>query len=151
EADPVARPPRLVARVADPLRGAVREHLEPRVPGEQRHAREALAREAQDAPLAHGRHGGEDLLLLSFDRHADPCAAGTAATIRSGVIGTSSTNTPSGRSASLTALATAVGAMSRPPSPAPLTPYSVNGEGVSWCSSTMSGTSCIVGSRYSRS
>ena len=43
----------------------------------------------------------------------------------------SSTRTPKGASASSTAAARAAGAIMRPPSPPPLTPYSVKGDGVS--------------------
>ena len=50
-----------------------------------------------------------------------------------------------------TALAIAVGATSLPPSPVPFTPYSVKGDGVCTCSTMISGTSCKLGIRYSRS
>src|SRR5262249_40044425 len=48
-----------------------------------------------------------------------------------GVIGDTSISTPSGRKASLTALAMAAGGAIAPPSPIPLTPNSVCGAGVS--------------------
>ena len=49
-------------------------------------------------------------------------AASTASTRRRGEIGECSTSTPSGRKASLTALAIAAGGAIAPPSPIPLTP-----------------------------
>ncbi|MEY9726030.1 hypothetical protein ABIA07_001931 [Bradyrhizobium yuanmingense] len=52
-------------------------------------------------------------------------AASTAATIRCGVIGDCISSTPSGRSASLTALAIAAGGAIAPPSPMPFTPNCV--------------------------
>src|SRR5947209_2415442 len=60
------------------------------------------------------------------------CACATHLTIFSGVIGNSSILTPKGLSASSTARVTAGGATIRPPSPPPLTPYAVKGEGVTW-------------------
>ena len=74
-------------------------------------------------------------------------AASTSVASRSGVIGSSAMVTPSGASASSTALASAAGAIMRPPSPPPFTPYSVKGEGVSTCPISMRGTSWAVGSR----
>ena len=65
-------------------------------------------------------------------------------------IGSSLTQTPKEARASLMALAIAVGAISRPPSPDPFTPYSVHGDGVCSCSMRMGGASLIEGMRYSR-
>jgi len=70
---------------------------------------------------------------LSGDFHISQSAPGFAnaravpmpATMRCGVIGETSNSTPSGRSASLTALAMAAGGAMAPPSPIPLTPNSV--------------------------
>ena len=67
---------------------------------------------------------------------------------RIGVIGSPSTFTPNGRSASSTAAAIAGGAPIRPPSPPPLIPNSVNGDGVStWPTRMFAGTSFSVGIR----
>ncbi|MHC2384540.1 hypothetical protein ACVIU7_000212 [Bradyrhizobium liaoningense] len=67
-----------------------------------------------------GEGSGLHAALLSAAR-----AASTAATIRCGVIGDCISSTPSGRSASLTALAIAAGGAIAPPSPMPLTPNCV--------------------------
>src|SRR5690606_29968749 len=63
----------------------------------------------------------------------------------SGVMGVSSSSTPVGRSASLTALSTAAGAPMVPPSPAPLAPVSVNADGVCRWWRRTSGISWAVG------
>ena len=49
----VSGAPRLVAGGADPLWAAVVEHLERRMPREERHAREPLPGEREDPALAH--------------------------------------------------------------------------------------------------
>src|SRR5712692_1589869 len=70
---------------------------------------------------------------------------------RSGESGSESTETPRGASASDTALARAGSGAMAPPSPMPLIPPTVKGDGVSmWCTS-MAGTSVALGSRYSMS
>lgn len=61
---------------------------------------------------------------------AQPEPVASVSSRRLGVIGVSDTSTPLPRSASLTALAIAAGGGIAPPSPSPLTPYSVNGDGV---------------------
>src|SRR5205807_8127287 len=66
--------------------------------------------------------------IVPIDYEACP----THLTIFSGVIGSSSILIPNGLSASSTARVTAGGATMRPPSPPPLTPNAVKGEGVSW-------------------
>ena len=58
----VERAPGPVARRPQALRRAVGEHLEAGVAGEDRHAREAVARQAQDAALADQRVRGQHLL-----------------------------------------------------------------------------------------
>ena len=66
---------------------------------------------------------------------------------RWGVSGSSVISTPSGASASAIAFATAAGAPIVPPSPTPLKPPSVVGDGRSrWCTS-IAGTSEAVGTR----
>jgi undecaprenyl-diphosphatase len=64
---------------------------------------------------------------------------------RSGVSGSDRTTAPKGDSASSTALATAAGPGMDPPSPTPLAPSGVNGEGVSSRPTSISGTSSAVG------
>ena len=65
-----------------------------------------------------------------------------------GVSGSESTLMPSGLSASSTAAAMAGGAPMRPPSPPPLMPYSVKGDGVStWPTRMSTGVSIRVGCR----
>src|SRR5262245_4424462 len=72
-------------------------------------------------------------------------AALSAVRIRCGVRGVSLTSTPNPRSASFTALKIAAGGGMAPPSPTPLMPYSVLGDGVSiWCT-TMRGMSVAAG------
>jgi hypothetical protein len=67
---------------------------------------------------------------------------------RSGVSGRRrSAKSPSGESASATALATHTGVLMLLPSPRPLAPRGVNGDGVSLCRITASGTSQLVGTR----
>src|SRR5262249_13323657 len=67
--------------------------------------------------------------------------------MRSGVIGSSVMRTPSGARASLTAALIAAGAIIRPPSPPPLTPGGVYGDGVATCPIASSGTSIADGIR----
>ncbi len=64
---------------------------------------------------------GERCRLHAADLSASP-AARIASTIRRGEIGECRSSTPSGRSASFTALAMAAGGAMAPPSPIPLTP-----------------------------
>ena len=92
------------------VRRAVGHHLERRVAGEQRHAVEPGGRQASTGgpsrTSARGprprdvaaRHPRAPPLAAVGVRHRAAC---TAVTIRSGVIGSSSMNTPSGRRASL--------------------------------------------------
>ena len=77
--------------------------------------------------------------------HRHP-AARTAALICSGPSGPPCRRTPSGASASATALTTAGGEPIAPPSPMPLNPPAVS-DGVSMWPYSMSGTSAAVGSR----
>ncbi len=74
-------------------------------------------------------------------------AARSADRMRSGVIGSSVRRTPNGCSASLTAALIAAGAIIRPPSPPPLTPCGVYGDGVSTWPMVSSGTSIADGIR----
>ena len=73
--------------------------------------------------------------MLPFDSTVAQAAVAWASRInvrsRRGVIGSASTLTPSGCSASSIAEQIAGGAPMRPPSPPPLIPYSVYGDGVS--------------------
>ena len=82
---------------------------------------------AADPPVGAGDHGDRDVRSV----HPVVPAARSAARIRSGVIGSSVRRTPSGASASLTAALMAAGAIIRPPSPPPLMPCGVYGDGVS--------------------
>ena len=66
--------------------------------------------------------------------------------MRSGVRGSSSSAGSAPR-ASTTAFTTAAGAPMIPDSPIPLIPLSVNGDGVSMCTMSMSGTSPTDGTR----
>ena len=65
----------------------------------------------------------------------------------SGESGSSRTSTPSGPSASPTALATAEAAPMVPPSAMPLKPLTVTGGGVSECTTSTDGSSIVVGRR----
>ena len=78
--------------------------------------------------------------------HACPRSA-IACRMRRGVIGETSNSAPSGRNASLIALAIAAGGAMAPPSPMPLTPNSVYGASVSIWSRIGAGTSVAPGSR----
>ena len=69
------------------------------------------------------------------------------AAAKMGVIGSSVRRTPSGASASLTAALMAAGAIILPPSPPPLMPCGVYGDGVSTWPMVSSGTSIAVGIR----
>src|SRR5215831_1490858 len=71
----------------------------------------------------------------------DACARRIAASTRRGVSGVSLTSAPNGASASRTALAIAAGGAMAPPSPIPLTPYSVCGVGVCMCTILIAGNS----------
>src|SRR5262249_12517430 len=84
-----------------------------------------------------------DVRRSGFEAQAlDACAARISVRSLRGVIGSESTFTRSGRSASSMAAQIAGGAPMRPPSPPPLIPYSVYGEGVStWPTRTFSGSS----------
>jgi len=62
-----------------------------------------------------------------------------ASRIRTGVSGRSCTSAPMARSASFTALRIAAGGPTAPPSPIPLTPNSVCGDGVCMCNTRMGG------------
>src|SRR5690349_21473327 len=67
------------------------------------------------------------------------------AQILAGVSGMSTCVMPSGESASTTALTTAGGSPMVPASPSPLAPSGLNGEGVSWCRISATGTSSARG------
>src|ERR671933_2368238 len=123
----------------------MRDSIDPRIP-----------RGVGVAPLAAAdRHvvgvtrGGE-IEQVSQQHHAGPpgvCRDRTAANRASGVIGSELMYTPSGRSASATALASAGGVLMQFPSPTPLAPSSVTGDGVSRWSITSRGDSVAVGHR----
>src|SRR6266540_5173240 len=66
---------------------------------------------------------------------------------RSGVTGSSVISIPSGARASATALAMAAGAPMVPPSPTPLKPPRVDGDGCSRCITSTHGSSAAVGIR----
>src|SRR5207247_11080446 len=102
----------------------------------QKTIRTELDARFSDATVSDARH----------DRQPRDCAARTWRQRRSRVSGISVTSTPSGRRASATAFAIAAGAGKVPPSPAPLTPSGLSGEGVTtWCTSRR-GTSVARGS-----
>ena len=61
-------------------------------------------------------------------------------------MGSATMRTPSGRTASATALARAAGAPIVPPSPIPLTPPGMRGAGVCRCPISKAGTSSARGS-----
>src|SRR5262249_50334365 len=71
----------------------------------------------------------------------------SALMICSGLTGVALNSTPNGDSASQIALAIAAGGATAPPSPTPLTPSGLSGDGVCWCAIAMSGTSLAVGTR----
>jgi hypothetical protein len=71
----------------------------------------------------------------------------TVATMSAGFTGSSRTRMPYSRRASSMAAETTDGVTMRPPSPPPLMPYSVNGDGVSTCPIRNGGTSLAVGTR----
>src|SRR5260370_28960410 len=73
------------------------------------------------------------------------CVERTAATIWSGLIGVALSSTAKGARASQTALAIAAGGATAPPSPTPLTPSGLSGEGECWWIIIRSGTSVAVG------
>src|SRR5262249_4222990 len=132
----------VVVRVDDPRSGA---RLRPSgAPGEQ-HAGSDGGQESENVTARPPALTGMSMDLI-HDRAAARATSTRVAT-RSGVIGSSSIVTPSGASASSTALASAAGAIMRPPSPPPFTPYSVNGDGASPLPISMRGASCAVGSR----
>ena len=83
------------------------------------------------APVTTATGGTGGAGRLTRPRRPQASAARSADRIRSGVIGSSVRRTPSGYSASLTAALMAAGAIIRPPSPPPLTPCGVYGNGVS--------------------
>src|SRR5262249_59008283 len=74
-------------------------------------------------------------------------AARTALTICSGLIGVVLNSAPNGDSASQIALAIAAGGATAPPSPTPLTPTGLSGDGECWWTIAMSGMSLAVGTR----
>src|SRR4029453_10220996 len=74
-------------------------------------------------------------------------AAWISACRRVGVIGSSVMLMPSGRSASLTALAMTAGTVIEDDSPRPLEPSVVSGEGETTCAISISGASPAVGTR----
>src|SRR5262245_3928015 len=70
--------------------------------------------------------------------HQTGCIARTS---YSGLTGVSFTSTPNGARASQTALAMAAGGATAPPSPTPLTPRGLSGEGECWCTMRIAGIS----------
>ena len=68
-----------------------------------------------------------------------------ALTMCSGLIGVALNSTPNSESASETAFAMAAGGATAPPSPTPLTPSGLSGDGDSWWSSCMLGLSLARG------
>src|SRR6185503_16830346 len=78
-------------------------------------------------------------------RRAAPSAISSST--RDGPRGARVTRTPNGASASSTALAIAAGGEMAPPSPMPLTPRGLRGDGNSRCTVSTSGTSIAVGTR----
>ena len=153
---------RFSAPTRSPRGRAVGHHLERRVAGEQRHAGEPghrqrvlaarRARGQRPAPRSDARAAARPRAPPLAGRPRSPWPS-RAATVPRRAPASSAARRSTPRAAAArrsTALAIAVGATSRPPSPAPFTPYSVNGEGVSRCSTTISGTSCRLGQQVLR-
>src|SRR5262249_49679326 len=112
--------------------------------GDELH-REIIARcENNRAPDVRGASVLESCGLHAALRLA---AAAIASKIRAGVMGEHASSAPKGRRASLPAWVAAGGGAFAPPSPRPLTPNSVWGEGVSMWWSRGGGTSAARGSR----
>src|SRR5204862_3576911 len=89
--------------------------------------------------------GGDD---REFVARGDLAAAWISSHIRGGVSGSSRGSTPSGASAAATALAMTPATGMMPPSPAPLAPSGLVGEGFSSSATArMVGKSLAVGSR----
>src|SRR5271156_6571531 len=74
-----------------------------------------------------------------------PFRARIARTSCSGLTGVALTSTPNGAKASQTALAIVAGGATAPPSPTPLTPSGLSGEGEYWCTIVIEGMSVAVG------
>src|ERR1700724_681922 len=75
--------------------------------------------------------------------HQAGCIARTSCCGLTGVVFTSM---PNGARASQTALAMAAGGATAPPSPTPLTPRGLSGDGECWCTIYITGISLAVGS-----
>src|SRR5947209_19171559 len=71
--------------------------------------------------------------------------APSARTSCSGRTGVALTSTPNGASASQTALASAAGGATAPPSPTPLTPSGLSGDGECRCRTVIAGISLAIG------
>src|SRR5262249_56716714 len=99
-----------------------------------------------------GHIGGTHIVERARFHGALPLAArafATASDTRRGVSGTSSKLAPMVRNASATALAITAGGAMAPPSPAPLTPYSVPCAGVTALAMLTSGISAAPRTQYS--
>src|SRR5262249_35405620 len=120
-------------------------------PGDAKRFSQQEAQDGDSGGMNHRRHGEErEENAVAHEHHLIailPTAGAERKSrkSRSGVTGSSLISTPSGASASAMALATAAGAPMVPPSPTPLKPPSVVGEGWSRWITSMGGTSPAVG------
>src|SRR5712692_3415640 len=93
----------------------------------------------------HDRNRSSHRDILSWRRQRACDADRTASSICWGFIGVRLNSTLKGRSASDTAFAITAGGAMGPPSPTPLTPSGLSGEGECWWIRCMSGISQAVG------
>src|SRR3989442_8904041 len=126
-----------------PAGRTVAEDLRGESSGSGPHRRAAGGGGPQGPDAAHGAAGG----VTPEGRRRLQRRAARSRNSRSPVTGSSVISIPSGARASATALATAAGAPIVPPSPTPLKPPSVVGEGRSTWWTSIAGTSPAVGTR----